>query len=270
MVYFTSKKITSRITKITDICGTIEYLVEGDNKACLIDTGNGFGNIRNYVNSLTFKDCFVILTHGHTDHVNGAGLFDEVFISDKDLELYREHSNMERRIASYSKSSATKNIPVSEYNPVRKTPFLSLSDNQRFDLGNVTLHMVSAQGHTQGMTMVLIPEERIMVFGDGCGERVLLHEDYSSTISEYLKTLNKIKKLENDYDKVLCNHGDGEPDKDVLEHVIECCHLILDHKDAHVSTKVFGIEVFSSAPLEPKGAVSQYGCNIIYRFDKAR
>ena len=55
MVYFTSEKLTNRITRIRDILGTCLYLVEGDEKACLLDTGDGYGNLKEYVETLTHK-----------------------------------------------------------------------------------------------------------------------------------------------------------------------------------------------------------------------
>ena len=48
MVYFTSEKLTNRITRIRDILGTCLYLVEGNKKACLLDTGDGYGNLKEY------------------------------------------------------------------------------------------------------------------------------------------------------------------------------------------------------------------------------
>ena len=45
------------------------YLLVGEEKACLIDTGNGFCDIGKAVHELTDKSIVVINTHGHPDHV---------------------------------------------------------------------------------------------------------------------------------------------------------------------------------------------------------
>ena len=42
---FSTKKISENITCITDIAGTHMYLVEGKNRALLIDTGIGVGSL---------------------------------------------------------------------------------------------------------------------------------------------------------------------------------------------------------------------------------
>ena len=49
------------------------YLVEGTEKAALIDTGYGVGNLKGYIKTLTEKPLIVLITHGHLDHVAGAG-----------------------------------------------------------------------------------------------------------------------------------------------------------------------------------------------------
>lgn len=84
MQFFTHEKITSHIVRIRDICGVFAYLSEGNMKACLIDTGDGFGNIKAYVEKLTDKPLIVLLTHGHLDHANGSTLFSEVYMNHKD------------------------------------------------------------------------------------------------------------------------------------------------------------------------------------------
>ena len=49
------------------------YLLEGAERALLIDTGWGAGNLRAHVEKLTAKPVTVALTHGHLDHSGGCG-----------------------------------------------------------------------------------------------------------------------------------------------------------------------------------------------------
>ena len=90
MNYYTSQRLSPSITRITDFTGVCCYLVEGEEKACLLDTCNGFGNIREYAETLTDKPLFVILTHGHIDHAPGACWFDEVYLNHADLKLVHQ------------------------------------------------------------------------------------------------------------------------------------------------------------------------------------
>ena len=76
-ILFKTEKVTDRITRIYGIAGELMYLAEGDCKAALIDTGVGVGNLRELVRSLTKKDVYVLLSHGHVDHALGAGVFEQ-------------------------------------------------------------------------------------------------------------------------------------------------------------------------------------------------
>ena len=54
------------------------YLLEGEKKAALIDTGMGRIPLEKIVRSLTNKPIFVILTHGHFDYIGGSAAFEKV------------------------------------------------------------------------------------------------------------------------------------------------------------------------------------------------
>lgn len=249
MEFFRSERLTQRVTRIWDILGVALYLVEGDERACVIDTGHGLGNLRTYIETLTDKPTFVLLTHGHIDHANGAALWSEVYMNPLDLEIYREHSSIETRKAHFVESELTRDIPENEYNPVRTAPFLPLKDKQLFDLGGVTLEAIAAPGHTPGMMMVLIQEERMILFGDGCGLEVLMCFETSSPISSYLSVLKYIKTYESRYDRIIRNHGTCESPKELLDNVIECCEDILNGTDAAQPTHFREMAVLSARPV---------------------
>ena len=61
-------------------------------EALLIDTCYGFTDISGAIQGLTDKPLMVINTHGHFDHISGNYRFGEIFLSQKDEELYRLHS----------------------------------------------------------------------------------------------------------------------------------------------------------------------------------
>ena len=67
-----------RVEKIADGTWRIDeggldalYVVEGADRAVLIDTGSGTGDLDALVRSLTEKPYEVYLTHGHVDHAGG-------------------------------------------------------------------------------------------------------------------------------------------------------------------------------------------------------
>ncbi|MCC8168033.1 MAG: MBL fold metallo-hydrolase [Clostridiales bacterium] len=267
--YFTSEKLTEHVTRIRDILGVGLYLVEGQDRACVIDTGHGLGNLRDYIETLTDKPVFVILTHGHVDHAGGAALWEETWMSPLDEEVYREHSRLAFRREHFIHDEKTKDIPVEEYVPPRTEDFYALSDGKTFDLGGLTLECIAAPGHTPGMTMVLIREERMILFGDGCGLEVLLCFTSSSTVSEYYTTLEKIRQFEPYYDRIIRNHGTCESPKELLGNVIACCEDILAGTDAAQKTSFHGQAALSAREIDEKHQrVDGKEGNILYTEDK--
>ena len=51
------------------------FLVEGEEKAALIDTGCGIGHLAETVRELTDKPLVILITHGHFDHDGGIKQF---------------------------------------------------------------------------------------------------------------------------------------------------------------------------------------------------
>ncbi len=57
------------------------YLLEGEERTLLLDTGYGIGHLRAFVEKLTDKPVVVANTHFHPDHSAGNGEWEEVLLS---------------------------------------------------------------------------------------------------------------------------------------------------------------------------------------------
>ena len=84
---FTTKAIADGAWHIQDARGGVIYLVAGRERALLIDTGWGEGDLPAHVATRTDLPLTVVNTHGHPDHSSGNGQFDEVYIHTADLPL---------------------------------------------------------------------------------------------------------------------------------------------------------------------------------------
>jgi hydroxyacylglutathione hydrolase len=229
-------------------------------------------NISDYVKSLTTKEVFVILTHGHLDHASGAGLFEDVYMNLKDKDVYQQHTNIEYRYNYFSNIPELKDISIERYNkPLDFSKIKALKDKQRFDLGGVHLKLIEVPGHTPGMTCILVEEERVILFGDACGNFVLLFEEYSSCVSEYRNNLLALKKVEMEYDGIIRNHGTGESSKELLDNVIECCELILNKQDDRVPFRFAEVDLILAKKIDQhhNRIDGKFG-NIAYRLDKSK
>ena len=64
-------------TWLFDGDGSYSYLICGETKALMVDTGMSKGNLRAYAEQFTDLPIIVVNTHGHFDHTGGNGYFDE-------------------------------------------------------------------------------------------------------------------------------------------------------------------------------------------------
>ncbi len=80
---YTAWKLTRNTWVISFMNGTqFIYLLEGEKKALLTDTGYGLGHLRDFVEKLTDKEIVCANTHFHPDHSAGNGEFTEVIVSE--------------------------------------------------------------------------------------------------------------------------------------------------------------------------------------------
>ena len=96
--YFTSAQISRHVTRITGVTQELMYLVEGETKAALIDTGLGVGDLATYIKTLTSKPIVVILTHGHFDHIGGASFFSQAHLNEKDWAFSIQDNTMKNKL----------------------------------------------------------------------------------------------------------------------------------------------------------------------------
>ena len=273
MEFFRQEKVNERITRIFDISKTIIYLVCGYERALVIDTGCGIGNLREYVRTLTNLPVTVCLTHGHVDHAGGSGWFDEVYLNKADLSITTVHctNKLKSLYAASVIKDKIKEVDEKYYSPDYTAGYKDLEDGDVFDLGGLTVEMIAFRGHTQGMMCPVIKEDRMVVFGDACNSTTFLFDRDSSTVAEYAESLEKVKRKDHLWDRVLLSHGRGEVPKCVLDDNIELSKLILEGKSDDVPYVFFGRTHYIAKKVGEHLKREDGGCgNIIYCQGKIR
>ena len=245
---FPYKEIAPNTYEIGEFdCASI-FLLVGDEKAMVIDTGVGIGDLKGFIQKLTDKPLMVCYTHDHVDHVGGAGAFDNAYIHPKDMIDFSTGGGIGlsvagrlgyiKWIAEREKGSYPYNLDedVSEWGP--QPPLYPLEDGQVIDLGNRRVTVVACPGHTAGSVAFLDENSRFLFLGDACNCNLLLGGGAPGThqftsIEKALFYLKRLQSLHDQYDGYFNGHYDfrplGEPlSEDVLPEAIMACQQILD------------------------------------------
>lgn len=188
------------------------YLLEGKDKAVLIDAGTTIPNLNKIVSKITKKPVTLLLTHVHPDHAGAVEYFDEVWINPADTVL----------------------IPA--FMPDYKGTVRYLENGQLIDLGGRVLETYFTPGHTPGSTTFLETGTDTGYSGDSFGNgNLLVFSDFETLIKtckdsyEYFsskgykkfycghffgvnfETLDRIKLIQTMAEEALAGKIDGEP-----------------------------------------------------------
>ncbi|MCD7746542.1 MAG: MBL fold metallo-hydrolase [Lachnospiraceae bacterium] len=268
MITFRTEKVTGRVTRIYAVCTELCYLVEGDDRAALIDTGSGFGSLRQVVDQLTDKPLIVLLTHGHTDHAMGCGEFMDCdkYLSHVDEYIYDLHGDDKFRHEGMA--LAEDGVVVTEEDYIPTIPFSSyrdLKEGDRFDLGGESIEIYELPGHTKGSVVMLLKNERMLLLGDACNGFTFMHENHSISIEHYEENLKKVKeKVAGKYDRILLSHGNGEAPLDIIDGVIGVCEDIKVGNTDDLPMEFRGKKGWIAKAMGPNGRIDGGTGNIVY------
>lgn len=168
-------KIRPQVWRLWDGEKDSFYLVEGEDKAALIDTGITPGaKILPVLRSLTDKPILLILTHAHIDHFHHMDEFEEVYMSHEEFKLGAE-------ILRYMMAGKSLNLAATRH----------ITTGDAIDLGGCTLEICHVPGHTPGSVAIYDGRDKILFTGDaigsGCG--VWMQLPGSSSLRDYEQSL---------------------------------------------------------------------------------
>ncbi|MFN2220370.1 MAG: MBL fold metallo-hydrolase [Anaerolineae bacterium] len=164
MIWHTITPIAQDVYQISEPVGAIEprfgvktvnsYLVVGRERAALIDSGLGIGDLRAEVEKVTSLPCLVLNTHSHWDHIGANAQFDETAVHEMEAEQVAQEPNVAAIRKAMRKPAAQAALPPA-FDPagyrVHTRPVTRiLHDNDRVDLGDRSLRVLHMPGHSPG------------------------------------------------------------------------------------------------------------------------
>lgn len=154
------------------------YLVEGRDKALVIDTGMGRKTIKPTLERLTRLPMELALTHVHGDHSYHADEFDKVYMSPQDIQL----------LPVFVESMMPEKLYTADM-------FTEITDGSLLDLGDVKIEAIALPGHTPGSLVYADHTHKMIFCGDafGSGIGVLMAIPGALPLEQYLKELIRFR-----------------------------------------------------------------------------
>ncbi len=216
------------------------YLTIGPEKAFLVDTSFGLGNLKGLVDELTGgMDVIVADTHWHYDHAYGNAQFDRVYCHEYEAAKIQ---SQDEHIWDYLFEEETGRGIWADFDRNDLIPFkpyevIGCPDGYTFNLGgDHEIELVFLGGHTGGHCGYLDKKNRIFYAGDdilsaGVGiNPPELGEPYAqyATVRTLRDCLRRLAPRTDEFDAVFPGHFVVDLDSSVVQSMLEACEAVCD------------------------------------------
>ncbi|MBF1295237.1 MBL fold metallo-hydrolase [Parvimonas micra] len=174
------------------------YIVYNDNKnGFIVDPGGDSDDIIKFVDEEKINLEFILLTHGHADHIGAAKIIKEKY----NLPIYA--SIKEKELLKDSIINLSKSIP-----PFKGIELIAdkwLYDEEIIDFHGEKLSIMETPGHTVGSICILM--DSVLLSGDTLFRMSIGRSDLATgSFDEIINSVKKLYNLKKDY-RVLPGHG---------------------------------------------------------------
>lgn len=179
------------------------FLVRGHQRALLVDTGFGGGDLRALVEQLWPGPLTVINTHAHVDHVGGDHQFQKILAHLADWRVLCQTAG------------------------ISEDRLCAVSEGDQIELGGRTIKIIHTPGHTPGSIALLDQESRILFGGDTVADRPVFLCLAGASLEQYLQSLHRLLDMSGAYDILYASHGTVQQDTAQISALIACCNAYL-------------------------------------------
>lgn len=212
--WFNTHVITPNIWAIDDNGLDVMYVITGSERALLIDTGMGVGDLAAEVQALTSLPLVVANTHAHPDHIGGNGQFARVYIAAGDRETATHPWTEADRAFCYQQFFQGENprtpppgFVLEKWGASVAAEILPIEPGQVFDLGGRQLEALPIPGHTPGCMAFLDRQARLLFVGDAILSGVWMHLDESLPLHIFKGGLEKVWARRDAFDCMYSGHN---------------------------------------------------------------
>ena len=174
------------------------YLLIGNDRALLIDTGLGISNIYEQVRKLTNKPVAAVATHIHWDHIGGHEYFPEFYAHEAELDWLNGKFPLPLQAVKNmvaDRCELPEDFCFDGYAIFQGKPGRLLDDGDTIDLGGRTIQVLHTPGHSPGHLCFWEDEKGYLYSGDLVYEGTLFANYPSTDPQSYMTSLEKIAVL---------------------------------------------------------------------------
>ncbi len=203
---------------------TIAYLIVGETRALLFDTGMGISDIESVVEELTNLPIVVLNSHTHDDHVGGNWQFDTVYGMDTDFTRKNAKGSREDAQAEITPDQICGSLPkgfdAKSYSTKPWTISTYIQDGDEISLGTRKIKVIATPGHTPDAISLLDLANGLLFTGDTYYPAPIWLFRPETDLDAYAKSIRRLAALAPKVKLVLGAHNVPVASPDVLPRLV--------------------------------------------------
>ena len=175
-----------------------QFLLCGEKRALLIDTGYGGEKFLRAVKKVTALPVTAANSHLHPDHSCGNYLFEEIYVGAADMPENGMPSNeLAHSVAEYYRKNT--HIPKAVINKVEKFGVMQPREEkylplpELMDLGGRKVRVLPCPGHTPGSVLFLDERDKTVYAGDAINPAFWAFTSPQTNLKEYAEVWENLK-----------------------------------------------------------------------------
>lgn len=209
------------------------YLILGPEKALLIDTNFGLGNLKGLVKELIGeRELLVANTHPHPDHAGGNAQFGRVHILKEDApDLRKRMGQPLLNDKILNRDGSCRYVAFDTGDMIQNDPYeiIEISDGHVFDLGGgYEVETIRLAGHSRGQAAFLDKQARILFPGDDViAMRIGIGGKTPGTLREFRENMGKLAERVSEFDSIFPGHFIVDIDSSAIFDMLDTLDAIL-------------------------------------------
>ena len=199
------------------------FLLEGSEKALLIDTGMNTPDAKKIAESLTDLPLILINTHADRDHISGNPSFDTFYMSPAEAENY-----------AFGAQQTVSDV---------RTRMIPVKEGDIIDLGDRPLEIIDNPGHTPGSIAILDVKNRVLIGGDAIQDGNIFMFGKARNIERYVASLQHVLEYRDRFDVVYPSHGTFPVSPDLIKQLLGGAQEIIAGTAESTTAEWFGMKI---------------------------